>query len=95
MLEAWVLLPLLLWQTFPSRLVAAKGCQSEDTESASMLLHVFEKLDFVTRLGQAVWHLRSFSSARPAAVALGSAARPERSGEAATASGHKDGSAHL
>ena len=56
---------------------------------------LIEKLDFVTRLGQAVWHLRSFSSARPEAVALGSAARPERSGEAATASGHKDGSAHL
>ncbi len=83
-----------LWQTFLARLVASQGCQSGDTDTYAHALHVFEKLDFVTRLGQAVWHLRSFSSARPEAVALGSAARPERSGVSRDSVRTKDGNAH-
>ena len=82
-------LPLLLWQTFPSRLVASKGCQSEDTGSASMLLHVDREAGFFHVLGRP-YGTSERSSARPEAVAPDGAARPELSGKAATASGHKD-----
>ncbi len=95
MLEAWVLCLFVgFGKPFLLGLSPRKGAKAAIRTRMRMLCMYSRSWIFLTRLGQAVWHLRSFSSARPEAVALGSAARPERSGVSRDSVRTKDGNAH-